>query len=43
MPHLAAVIPVYGCADCLRPLHERLTASLREREPLREVERALHR
>jgi polyisoprenyl-phosphate glycosyltransferase len=26
---LSVVIPVYGCAGCLRPLHARLTASLR--------------
>lgn len=28
MPQLSVVIPVYGCAGCLRPLHARLTATL---------------
>jgi dolichol-phosphate mannosyltransferase len=27
---LSVVIPVYGCADCLRALHQRVTASARE-------------
>jgi polyisoprenyl-phosphate glycosyltransferase len=27
---LSVVVPVYGCADCLHPLHERLTASIAE-------------
>jgi glycosyltransferase involved in cell wall biosynthesis len=27
-PELSVVIPVYGCADCVRPLHSRLTAVL---------------
>jgi polyisoprenyl-phosphate glycosyltransferase len=27
-PVLSVVIPVYGCASCLRPLHERLHAAL---------------
>ena len=26
---LSVVVPVYGCAECLRPLHERLTGVLR--------------
>jgi dolichol-phosphate mannosyltransferase len=26
---LSVVVPVYGCADCLRALHDRLTAALR--------------
>jgi dolichol-phosphate mannosyltransferase len=29
-PTLSVVIPVYGCADCLTPLHERLTRSLEQ-------------
>lgn len=28
-PELSVVIPVYGCAPCLRPLHEQLTDVLR--------------
>lgn len=27
-PELSVVVPVYGCAECLGPLHQRLTASL---------------
>jgi polyisoprenyl-phosphate glycosyltransferase len=27
-PTLSVVVPVYGCADCLRALHDRLTASV---------------
>lgn len=30
MAELSVVIPVYGCAGCLRPLHARLTTSLRD-------------
>ncbi|HEX9431869.1 MAG TPA: glycosyltransferase family 2 protein [Burkholderiales bacterium] len=29
MVELSVVVPVYGCRDSLRPLHERLTAALR--------------
>jgi dolichol-phosphate mannosyltransferase len=29
-PELSVVVPVYGCAGCLRLLHDRLTATLRE-------------
>ena len=29
-PELSVVVPVYGCAECLRPLHDRLTTTLRE-------------
>jgi glycosyltransferase involved in cell wall biosynthesis len=29
-PELTAVVPVYGCRDCLEVLHARLTASLQE-------------
>jgi polyisoprenyl-phosphate glycosyltransferase len=28
-PEISVVIPTYGCRDCLRPLHRRLTATLR--------------
>jgi glycosyltransferase involved in cell wall biosynthesis len=27
---LSVVVPVYGCADCLQPLHARLTSTLRD-------------
>ena len=27
---LSVVVPVYGCADCLRALYERLTRSVAE-------------
>jgi polyisoprenyl-phosphate glycosyltransferase len=30
MAEISVVVPVYGCADCLRALHERLTASLQK-------------
>ena len=30
MPGLSVVVPVYGCTDCLRALHARLTATLDE-------------
>ena len=30
MPGLSVVVPVYGCTDCLRALHARLTATLTE-------------
>jgi polyisoprenyl-phosphate glycosyltransferase len=33
MPELSAVVPVYGCRDCLEVLHARLTASLEEITP----------
>jgi dolichol-phosphate mannosyltransferase len=29
MVELSVVVPVYGCRDCLRPLHQRLTTTLR--------------
>jgi dolichol-phosphate mannosyltransferase len=28
MPHLSVVIPVYGCAECLTALHDRVTRAL---------------
>jgi polyisoprenyl-phosphate glycosyltransferase len=30
VPELSVVVPVYGCAECLRPLHDRLTTTLRD-------------
>jgi glycosyltransferase involved in cell wall biosynthesis len=30
MTELSVVVPVYGCRDCLRPLHERLRSSVGE-------------
>jgi polyisoprenyl-phosphate glycosyltransferase len=36
-PQISVVVPVYGCADCLRRLHERLTAVLDELVPAYEI------
>jgi dolichol-phosphate mannosyltransferase len=33
MPKISAVIPVYGCADCLGALHDRLVAALEQVSP----------
>jgi dolichol-phosphate mannosyltransferase len=34
---LSVVVPVYRCAECLRPLHRRLTSTLRELSPAYEL------
>jgi glycosyltransferase involved in cell wall biosynthesis len=36
-PDLSVVIPVYGCAGCLRPLHTRLVAALGSISPAFEI------
>jgi dolichol-phosphate mannosyltransferase len=37
MPELSAVVPVYGCRDCLEVLHARLTAALEDIAPDYEI------
>jgi dolichol-phosphate mannosyltransferase len=37
MVEISVVVPVYGCRDSLRPLHERLTAALRAITPSYEI------
>src|SRR3954447_24970307 len=37
MPELSAVVPVYGCRDCLEVLHARLTAALEDITPDYEI------
>jgi glycosyltransferase involved in cell wall biosynthesis len=34
---LSVVVPVYRCAECIRPLHRRLTATLRHLSPAVEI------
>jgi glycosyltransferase involved in cell wall biosynthesis len=34
---LSVVVPVYRCAECIRPLHRRLTATLRHLSPAAEI------
>jgi glycosyltransferase involved in cell wall biosynthesis len=36
-PEISVVVPVYGCADCLKALHARLTATLEALVPRYEV------